>query len=72
MTARLFRFVPKRRDDLRPEMAPFVGRVAEFFFAGAGGDGEPFPGQGRWQTHPASGWPPCWVPDEDLEPMANA
>jgi hypothetical protein len=60
------RFVPKRIDDLRPEMAPFIGATCEWSFSGTSGDDEPFPGQWRWTPLPEE-WGFWWAPDEDLE-----
>lgn len=62
-------FRPKRLDNLRPELVPLIGEVAEWDYAGRSGDDEPYPGQWRWNTSDAR-WRGKWVPDEDLEPVA--
>lgn len=63
---RVARFKPIRTDDVRPEMRAFIGKSAEWHYAGHSDDDESYPGQSRWITAPGEG-PPFWVPNEDLQ-----
>lgn len=60
---------PKRRDDLRPEMEPFIGQRTGWTFAGRQDSEQKFPGQVTWMPIDRS-WPGLWVPDEDLTDAA--
>lgn len=71
---RVFRraaFVPKKMDNLRPEVLPFIGRTFKWVWVGTGGDDEPYPGQTRWEVwykdHEGERLIDYWVPDEDLQ-----
>ncbi len=60
------RFEPKRRDDLRPEMLPFIGKTLTWHWSGPMEQGQ-YAGQDIWHCWDEEG-PRRWVPDEDLEP----
>jgi hypothetical protein len=60
------KFMPKRLDDVRPELVPLIGEKATWRYAGTGRHGEPYPGQHRWDTRDER-FQGHWAPDEDLE-----
>lgn len=65
-------FRPKKMDNLRPVIAPLVGRELAFDFAGHSGEGEAYPGQRRWTiarlgNDIAENQMHWWVPEEDIE-----
>lgn len=75
-------FSPRRTDDLRPEIIPYIGKTLVFQCAGRQAENDVFPGQYLWfaladgessegreygKTHPALQW---WLPDEDLDDSA--
>jgi hypothetical protein len=69
---RTAKFEPKRLDDLRDCMRPYIGRVFHFEYAGHSNDDDSYPGQSRWTIiweedraldEDAQG---RWFPSEDL------
>lgn len=66
-------FAPKRRDTLKPEATPFIGRTMEWreLWVVTEDDGGPYIGQTVWEPVDRGIWF-GWVPDEDLRsPAAN-
>ena len=63
-------FNPARRDDLKPEMLPLIGRSMIFEYGGTSNDDEPYPGQMRYLIWPTEDLPKDvyyrWCPLEDI------
>lgn len=70
---RVARFEPKRLDNLRACMRPYIGQVFHFTYAGHSSGDEEFPGQSRWMIERAEDELRLsdeaqgrWFPSEDL------
>lgn len=68
---RLVRFEPVRRDDLRPDVLPWIGETFEVLYAGTHGDDEPYPGESIWTPTDWTIANGRWFPDRDLVDVDN-
>src|SRR6266403_45293 len=64
-------FSPVRRDDLKEEMVPLIGKSMLWEYGGTSCDDDPYPGQMRYLIWPDAALPKelfyRWAPLEDIE-----
>ena len=69
--AYLARFMPRRRDDLRPGVAEYIGRCGLFRTGWLITAEDETPYTGEWAMLTPEGWPCAWVPLLDLQLVSD-